>query len=151
LVCGSPAAWAEREGQCAAAGIPVLRLSNEAASIEGEIERALTRLGSRGVLALAIAVKEGEGAAGRELLSPLAALAAWLNEQVALSAILAEGGATAAAVANCLGWNRFRVVQAAPAGVGVLQPLGPQSAPQFLIKPGSYSWPEEVWRQFSQA
>jgi D-threonate/D-erythronate kinase len=151
LVCGSPAAWAERESQCAAAGIPVLRLGNEAASIEGEIEQALARLGNRGVLALAIAVKECEGAADRELLSPLAALAASFHDQVALGAILAEGGSTAAAVANCLGWNRFRVVQAAPAGVGVLQPLGPQSALQFLIKPGSYAWPEEIWREFSQA
>jgi hypothetical protein len=29
----------------------------------------------------------------------------------------------------------------------VLQPLAP-GAPLFLIKPGSYAWPPEIWQAF---
>jgi len=86
-------------------------------------------------------------------------------EQLSVRTVLVEGGATAAALVEHLHWKRFRVAASAPAGVGVLKPEAPakESAdspslalqastaepPTLLIKPGSYDWPDEIWRQFA--
>ena len=58
--------------------------------------------------------------------------------------VLAEGGATAAAVASAFGWTRLDVVgQPAPGVVALEAPSG--GGPQFVIKVGSYEWPAAVW------
>jgi uncharacterized protein YgbK (DUF1537 family) len=57
--------------------------------------------------------------------------------------ICAEGGATAAAVARALGWTRFAVGRELAGGVVELQPVM-DGAPQFIIKVGSYDWPENL-------
>jgi uncharacterized protein YgbK (DUF1537 family) len=77
----------------------------------------------------------------------LAQVVVCLAQEARIATILAEGGATAAALAEAMGWRRFRVVQSPPAGVGVLEPIDAKRATTFLIKPGSYSWPEEIWEQ----
>ena len=136
LVCGSHAAWQTRQQECQQAGIPMVMASDLL------VTQAAGDLASRGVLAIALD--------SRSQLPRLAAWVAALMEVAPLATIFAEGGATAAAVAEQLGWTRFGVVQTAPAGVGVLQPLGASDAPLFLIKPGSYSWPDEIWRQLAQ-
>jgi uncharacterized protein YgbK (DUF1537 family) len=136
LVCGSLAAWQTRQQECQQAGIPMVMASDLL------VTQAAGDLASRGVLAIALD--------SRSQLPRLAAWVAALMEVAPLATIFAEGGATAAAVAEQLGWTRFRVVQTAPAGVGVLQPLGASDAPLFLIKPGSYPWPDEIWRQLAQ-
>lgn len=136
LVCGSQAAWQTRQQECQQAGIPIV------ASSDLLVTMAVAELANRGVLVIALDSR-----------SQLARLAAWvaaLMEATPVATILAEGGATAAAIAEQLGWKRFRVVQTAPAGVGVLQPLDCSGAPVFLIKPGSYAWPDEIWRQLAQ-
>ena len=81
-----------------------------------------------------------------DLVARLADLAALVLERAPIATLLVEGGATAAAVVQRLGWRRLEVVAAAPAGIGILQPLGVPSAPRVWIKPGSYPWPEAVWR-----
>jgi hypothetical protein len=83
------------------------------------------------------------------LLERLTEFAATLLNRQPHASILAEGGATAAALAERMGWKQFQVVAMAPAGVGVLQPLGDTAQPMFLIKPGSYDWPEAIWREFA--
>src|SRR4029450_11580243 len=125
LVCGSLAAWQTRQQQCQQAGIPIV--------MSGEllVTRAVADLASRGVLAIALDT--------RSQLPRLAAWVAALMEATPVATIPAGGAAPARATAEPPGWNRFRVVQTAPAGVGVLQPLGPSGAPAFLIKPGSYA------------
>jgi len=136
LVCGSLAAWQARQQQCQQAGIPIV--------MSGDllVTRAVADLAGRGVLVIALD--------SRSQLPRLAAWVAALMEATPVATILAEGGATAAAIAEQLGWNRFRVVQTAPAGVGVLQPLGQSGAPALVIKPGSYGWPDEIWKQLAQ-
>jgi len=133
LVCGSNAVWQTRQQQCQQAGVPIVMSS------ELLVTRAAADLASRGVLAMALDAR-----------SELARLAAWvaaLMEATPVAAVFAEGGATATAIAAQLNWTRFRVVQTAPAGVGVLQPLAASGAPLFVIKPGSYAWPDDIWRQ----
>ncbi len=149
LVCGSQAAWAEREAQCIAAGVPVLLVIGTGEIASEAIDQAAELLTHRGLLTLAVPSQPDVGLAQGEWLSPLASLVARLTKQTPIVSILAEGGATAAAIAERLAWTRFRIVQSAPAGVGVLEPIDGMTGPTFLIKPGSYPWPEEIWRQFS--
>jgi uncharacterized protein YgbK (DUF1537 family) len=94
----------------------------------------------------------GEQTSGRtqaELLKELAELAASRIETASINTLLMEGGATAAAIAARIGWTRFEVVATAPAGVGVLRPIASRS-PLVLVKPGSYSWPPEIWNALCQ-
>jgi hypothetical protein len=58
--------------------------------------------------------------------------------------VFLEGGATASAVLRQLGLRRFSTRLSPGPGVGALLPHG-QSGPLFLIKPGSYPWPDSVW------
>ncbi len=82
-----------------------------------------------------------------EMLSRLADVASEIVRVANVKTLLAEGGATAAAIAQRQGWQRLKVVATAPAGIGVLLPLAGGS-PLVLIKPGSYSWPREIWESF---
>jgi uncharacterized protein YgbK (DUF1537 family) len=69
-------------------------------------------------------------------------------ERCVAARVFLEGGATAAAVVGQLGIQRFRAQPSPGPGVGALEPVG-QEGPLFLIKPGSYPWPEEVWSRSS--
>ncbi len=60
-----------------------------------------------------------------------------------------EGGATAAAVLQELGWQRLRVREPVNFGIASLEVIGCE-APTIFIKPGSYSWPNEVWRETNE-
>jgi uncharacterized protein YgbK (DUF1537 family) len=147
LVCGSRAAWTMRQQQFQAAGLPILLVPDPFEDLESHVRRAADELANRGSLAVAIGDDSSHRRAAQELLPRLATVVASLLEVMPVATVLVEGGATAAALARRLAWNRFRVVQSAPAGVGVLQPLESAPAPTFLIKPGSYAWPEEIWRR----
>ncbi|MCI0359120.1 MAG: four-carbon acid sugar kinase family protein [Planctomycetaceae bacterium] len=147
LVCGSRAAWTARKGACQAQRIPILALPEATADLTSVVQGAAAELVSRGVLAIAIDPASSRPSQVQQQLPRLASVAAMLLEATPVATTLAEGGATAAAIAECRGWTRFRVVQTAPAGVGVLQPLDRAGTPTFLIKPGSYAWPDEIWRQ----
>lgn len=61
----------------------------------------------------------------------------------AVGHLMAEGGATAAAVASRLGWHRLLVAGSWPGGVVTLRP---EQAPalRLTIKPGSYTWPFDL-------
>jgi len=147
LVCGSHAAWVTRQRECEAAGIPMLPLPDPSADLASHVRRAAGQFATRGALAVAIGNDSNRGRESNEFLPRLATVVAMLLEATPVATILAEGGATAAAIAKCQAWDRFRVVQTAPAGVGVLKPVDSAAAPLFVIKPGSYAWPEEIWRQ----
>jgi uncharacterized protein YgbK (DUF1537 family) len=136
LVCGSRASWPARRADCEAAGIPLIALAEGGGEASG-------RFG-------AMAIGLGE----RQLNDPDSALRSFLPRLIefflnnsAVKTLLIEGGATAAAIAENFGWTRFAVTARAPAGVGVLQPIGAQ-APLVVVKPGSYPWPQEIWDQF---
>jgi len=150
LVCGSRVAWETRLRQCTAAGIPILLVPERIEDVAALVRCAANELAARGALAVAIGDVFNYGRESNELLSRLATVVAVLLELFPVATILAEGGATAAAIAERLAWNRFCVVQSAPAGVGVLQPDDAAAAPLLLIKPGSYAWPDEIWRQIAQ-
>jgi uncharacterized protein YgbK (DUF1537 family) len=145
LVCGSITAWKARSRECAHAALPLLSLDSPG---DGFLDRAMQMLESHNALVLAPGEVVATPDQRCESFDRYAAAAAELLRSVRPATVLAEGGATAAALASRLGWTRMTTVATAPAGVGVLRPLDCQSSPLLLIKPGSYPWPEPIWRQF---
>lgn len=110
---------------------------------------ALQRLGA------ALARHGRAVAATSETLAPGIEADAWLQTCFSSAAsellgrgafrhLLAEGGATAALAAATLGWDSFTVGHVWAGGVVSLRPL---AAPDlaFTMKPGSYSWPEDIF------
>jgi uncharacterized protein YgbK (DUF1537 family) len=135
LICGSQAAWPQRQADCLAASLPIARLSDNLGDSPKSFQTMLLGLGDQPIY---------EGVAA---LSRLAKSASAITERAGVKTILAEGGATAAALSREMNWPRFTVERALPAGVGALKPHQ-NLAPLFLIKPGSYPWPQELWRSF---
>jgi uncharacterized protein YgbK (DUF1537 family) len=66
-----------------------------------------------------------------------------------LDRVFLEGGATASALVHRMNWTRFTVLPVDLLGVGCLRPGGSETAPRLFIKPGSYPWPDAVWRMVS--
>jgi uncharacterized protein YgbK (DUF1537 family) len=151
MICGSAAAWAKgRREQAETRGwnveaMPHNLLNNCASSsaYDGWAERIALGLSSgRNVLAAI-----GSGALlpdPARLAQTLASATAAALRRARPAKICAEGGATAAAVARALGWTRFNVGRELAGGVVELRPVA-EHAPRFIIKVGSYDWPEAVW------
>jgi D-threonate/D-erythronate kinase len=138
LVCGSAAAWAQRRREAETLGIAVFALPHPVAEIvRGLRERrcALVGIGDG---------PETRGAAPPVLAAALAETIGAILRETPVARLLSEGGATSAAVLRAMHWTRLRVSEISPLGVGVLRPVG-VSGPTLLIKPGSYSWPSEIW------
>ncbi|HVZ65858.1 MAG TPA: four-carbon acid sugar kinase family protein [Lacunisphaera sp.] len=138
VVCGSAAAWVQRQGQAATAGIPVFALPFE----PDAVDRALHATGRA-----LVGIGNGEAVAGQRPAQLLGRLVATLGKIIrggAAGCILLEGGATAAAVVSAAGWMRLGVVAAPAPGVTALRPLGAEG-PLLYVKPGSYDWPAALW------
>ncbi|HVT71603.1 MAG TPA: four-carbon acid sugar kinase family protein [Lacunisphaera sp.] len=137
-VCGSAAAWAQRQDQAAARGIPIFALPPDTRAIDRtlrETGRALAGIGS------------DAAAGGQSPAQLLGRLAQALGEVISRGAarrILLEGGATAAALVSTGGWTRLAVLAAPAPGVTVLRPAG-ADGPLLFVKPGSYDWPAALW------
>jgi uncharacterized protein YgbK (DUF1537 family) len=136
LVCGSRASWPARRADCQAVGIPLIALAEGGGEASGRFGAMVIGIGER-------QLNDPDSA----LRSFLPRLIEFFLNNSAVKTLLIEGGATAAAIAENFGWTRFAVTARAPAGVGVLQPIGAQ-APLVVVKPGSYPWPREIWDQF---
>jgi uncharacterized protein YgbK (DUF1537 family) len=135
LVCGSRNSWTVRQSECRAAGVPVIT-ADDPISAMTPFSKLLLGIG-----------ETNQEQSQTKLLARLADGTAALMQCGQVKTLLAEGGATAAAIAARQGWRRLEVVATAPAGVGVLMPMADKS-PLALIKPGSYSWPQQIWEAF---
>ncbi len=67
-------------------------------------------------------------------------------ESMSIDHFWMEGGATASAVLEELGWREFRVLREIRLGVVTICPLG-ATRPTVTVKPGSYDWPEGIWEK----
>ncbi len=76
----------------------------------------------------------------------LAEVAARVINSSAAGSLFMEGGATAAAVIQHLGWLNLEVIGQLTAGVAVLRPLA-EPARLLVVKPGSYPWPANLLDQ----
>ena len=153
FVCGSNAAWlAGRNEQCAGRGIQVCAMPHglfDRDLREDVLARwaasTVTALRECGAALLAIGGEEPVPGVTPAMLTDRLAQAVGLTlDQTAVARLFLEGGATAAAVVAELGLQRFHAQTSPGSGVGALQPVD-REGPLFLIKPGSYAWPDSVW------
>jgi uncharacterized protein YgbK (DUF1537 family) len=91
------------------------------------------------------AERVNEPAASARIRRSLAAAVCAAAQRRAFRHLLVEGGATAAEILASLGWTRLAVTREWAQGVVTLQP---EPAPQISVtmKPGSYAWPDPLWR-----
>ena len=91
----------------------------------------------------AILIYGPDAGAVRELLGECGA---GLIERWEPAVVMLEGGATARAVLEHVGWRRFAVEGVLADGVVAIRPTGGQAAGVvFVVKPGSYEWPRELF------
>ena len=133
LICGSASAWQlGRASQCQTVHIPVATYPFT----------AFPKYANR--LCLAIGKPETT-ASPAQLLDSLVQEAVRLINRFTFDRILLEGGATAAAVMEKMGWSRFRVLPTFGEGIAQLKVLNfGRTTPSILVKPGSYDWPREA-------
>jgi uncharacterized protein YgbK (DUF1537 family) len=103
---------------------------------------ALARTRAVPILAIEEPLDRTPGAAQR-LLANLTDSAASALRKGNVTTVLLEGGATASAVCRRMGWNLLDVCGELAVGVVHLR-AGEQD---LIIKPGSYLWPDVVWKE----
>lgn len=140
-------------------GIPVIPMpaaiakadAAAASAIQAWIEAVRLRLNEAGA---AVAVFDGPVASDVRVAAAIRdAFARCVGELVACGALqhlLVEGGATAASIARRLGWHELRMAHEWAHGVASLRPDA-VTALVFTMKPGSYAWPEALWRHILRA
>jgi len=153
LVCGSAAAWkAGRKTQAARRGLacsimpPELELAaHDDALAELSVSQwaadACAGMEECGGAMIAVGRAERLGAHPEALSKRLAEAVKLTIANTKAARLLLEGGATARAVIDAMGWTRFATIGAIE-GLSWLRPG--DAGPALLIKPGSYDWPEAV-------
>jgi uncharacterized protein YgbK (DUF1537 family) len=81
----------------------------------------------------------------RSLLEQLIEAVAQLLGQRPVGRLFVEGGGTASALMRRMGWTSGRVCRQYAPGVVAVQ-VNARPPVTVTIKPGSYPWPDEVWR-----
>ena len=150
FVCGSLASWEQGIGvQAERKDIPVI-LPVSQPDWSQRVEIALSR---QGTAMLAI----GAPAPGRPNRSGSGGSRNWLPLLIDAAEkairrdsperLYVEGGATANALLNRMGWSRLTALSSGMEGVGRLRPIGRSRSPEVFVKPGSYLWPDSVWNE----
>lgn len=153
LVCGSAAAWAAGRGeQAIRAGVPVFPIPATLLAMEiddvsrfaltsGWADKVWDSFNLGGMAMIAVGRSEKLGMGPDDLLRLLAEAVECVLMIPRVDRLLIEGGATARAVIDAMGWSRFKTIGAIE-GLSWLRPT--DGGPALLIKPGSYDWPEGV-------
>ena len=153
FLCGSKAAWLARgASQFDRHGVPIVAMPVEilrkdvAPGVLEQWAAHVTRvLRDCGNALMTTIVDEPEAGVTTAMLTDRFAEAAALVIQAhVIGRVFVEGGNTATAVVQRLGFVQFRARLSPGPGVGVLCPMT-QSPVMFLVKPGSYVWPESVF------
>ena len=155
FVSGSTSAYSRSFCKgCEAQGIPVLRLPDGLFRLNSQSPhlvcewaddtvRAL-KTHSRVIVAIDRPLSEAPGLP-QVLCNHLGELVERVINQQPLRYLFAEGGATAVALVRRLGWKRLRVVRELAPGVVSMQ-VEDRPGPLLTMKPGSYAWPDVVWK-----
>jgi uncharacterized protein YgbK (DUF1537 family) len=141
-------------------GVPVFSLPAETATTGAPSPAAVTALASeviaaleaqpRVILQIGLSPVKDIPHAGT-LATHLAGVVEAVLRRASVGHVLAEGGATAAALVRRMGWRCLTVTGELVPGVVELAVKG-GAAPLVTIKPGSYAWPESLlhlkpWRE----
>lgn len=153
FVCGSTSkAGRSFVGAARAKKVPVFSLPSELAwgaefsdiAKRAVAKRAIAafRQSNRVILNVGLPTLRGAEAA-RMLTSHLVQLAEMVLADANVTHVYAEGGATAAALVQRMGWERLTVLRELAPGVARLGVVGNRST-VLAIKPGSYVWPADI-------
>lgn len=153
VLCGSTSDYSRHWRQVAMAGsVPVVEISPRTGQkSEGRAdflsiqEKLLQSLSAAPMVLLGVASPTVPGKeAARSTAFALADLLQGLLRENLLEELWVEGGATASAIFQAMDWRSFEPEEELAAGVVRLRSLdGP--APQLILKPGSYPWPESLF------
>ncbi|MCH8192509.1 MAG: hypothetical protein IIA65_00655, partial [Planctomycetes bacterium] len=153
FVCGSPAAWHQGiQRQAESHGVAVLSMR----ATDRRVQKAIASVRASGAVMIALGQpdrQDKETASGSQpaaLLEPLIDAAVEIMKQGDIRQVFVEGGATATALIERMNWSRFEMVPFDLLGVGCLKPIQTGEPPLVFAKPGSYPWPEDVWRRVSE-
>jgi D-threonate/D-erythronate kinase len=153
LVSGSRAAWQAEHRHLRAGSAVAVQVMPDALTRAEPHDEALdawvSELAALMTATTRVLVAIGPAAAATAVPAVLAerlatAAVRAIRRAATVERVLAEGGATAAAVAAAFGWTRFDVAAQPAGGVVLLDPRC-GSGPDFLIKVGSYEWPPDAW------
>jgi uncharacterized protein YgbK (DUF1537 family) len=155
FVCGSTSSYSRSFCQrCEARGIPVLRMPPGLFGINPLSPKLIREWADATVRALEIhprvmvAIDQPlcrDPGLPQILSSHLGDLVEQVINRRPVDHLFAEGGATVVALVRRFGWKRLRVRRELAPGVVCMQVEG-MSGPLLTMKPGSYAWPDEVWR-----
>ncbi len=120
-------------------GTPQLEQNLRACEVQAQ--QALQQNG-RAVVAIDLPTLEGKAAAVA-LRTAVMKVTANVLQSVDIHEVIIEGGATAFAIAECMGYTRFLPVNELVPGVVRMKVLGHQSL-YLTIKPGSYEFPRGI-------
>ena len=154
FVCGTASSGKTTLMQTAAArGVPLARLPPELFSGAGDsttmleewVQRILTSLAVAGSVVLVIDQPPIQDAARARQAADFLVQGAWrLLREGAARRFLVEGGATASALLQRLGWRRLEVEGELSPGIVCLTEPSAGSL-RLIVKPGSYTWPPAAW------
>lgn len=147
FICGSLASWeAGFEIDAKLHQIPIHTIEGPEDHLK-EMRRSLENR-EHAALAIGKSLKTGEKSHtsdSNSLLQRLTETAKTLIDHHMPTQIFIEGGATASALFNLMGWHQFSVVPSSLIGVGCLIPNQNRNTSTLFVKPGSYPWPKTVW------
>ncbi|QDT37707.1 four-carbon acid sugar kinase family protein [Stratiformator vulcanicus] len=162
FVCGSLAAWESREADCITHGVPLVpmptdlfegRSKNELDDLREWQDTVVQTLKQDDCLVGICRRMPPQKRSPRDLQRLLAHAVASIAMQVGGLRLLLEGGATAAAVMKELDYTDLQVDQVLPEGLVEFLPKrsslhrpADERPLRLIIKPGSYTWPEIVWK-----
>jgi D-threonate/D-erythronate kinase len=160
FVCGSAAAWQQGRAElCERLAAPCLTMPTSLVEPElnsmalinwaQEIATQLTARG-RAMAAIGSVQSSSAGPPPRELVARLAEAIRRATAGLEGGRLCAEGGATARAVADRLGWAQLKVVREWAPGVVEFRPIG-SAALSLVCKVGSYEWPEALLAELAPA
>ncbi|CAN5906500.1 four-carbon acid sugar kinase family protein [soil metagenome] len=138
MVCGSATSWSRRSSQAASRGYRSFALPHDEVALAASLTDQKFAL---------IGIGDSSATSGKSscaLMESLTKSVTRLLRQTPVTHLLLEGGATATAVVQALGFTRWCVEQPYAPGIEAMSPIH-EEGPIFSMKPGSYDWPEQCW------
>jgi uncharacterized protein YgbK (DUF1537 family) len=124
---------------------PAILATRDATALNAWIESILATLARQPFVAvMSPAARSNDPQAAARIGEVLAALAKVAIARCAIGHLMIEGGATAAAVLQTLGWSHLTVTHEWAQGIVTLQPTQAENF-RVTMKPGSYHWADPLW------
>lgn len=153
FVCGSQAGWAaSRRRECATHLVPIVPMPRrlfeddfEDCEVDEWAAETTAAFDISSRVLVAIGGEKIQGIDPAKLTNRLTDVTSRILRHVDIGRLYLEGGATAAALIRRQGWTRMQAHEPVAFGLATLEVIK-HSAPLLTVKPGSYNWPEAIWK-----